>query len=131
MCMYSRIVYSCRHERWGLRVKPCQVSEDFHAGNVSEDCTNRQPHALTSRRLERKCYKCAAVDTKLVEAKKKLDSIREMLMEKQRQERQKKKMEEGEETALADQPEEEKDGHKKDEKNDSAEQKDSAPEGGD
>ncbi|KAJ4325434.1 hypothetical protein N0V84_003486 [Fusarium piperis] len=84
MCMYSQSVFSCQHKRWGLRIRLCKDAEDFIAGKTCNDCCIRKPYMPTSRKLQMKCKKCAAMDAKINKARKMIGSIRETMEEVQR-----------------------------------------------
>ncbi|KAM5356086.1 hypothetical protein ACJ41O_002732 [Fusarium nematophilum] len=81
MCTYARVVFSCQHERWGLRVKPCKIADDFRTGDAKLDCVSRKPHAVTSRKLPRKCNKCIGLDAKVDKAKKGIAELKKTLRE--------------------------------------------------
>ncbi|KAF4960476.1 hypothetical protein FSARC_10476 [Fusarium sarcochroum] len=79
MCFYGRVVFSCAHERWGLCVKQCQIAQDFRAEKAEHDCVLKRPHVPTSRKLQRKCNKCMAMEDKLVKAKKGIEDLKATL----------------------------------------------------
>ncbi|KAF4979038.1 hypothetical protein FZEAL_4713 [Fusarium zealandicum] len=84
MCKYARVVFACTHIRWGLMVQPCGMADDFRTGKASHDCVVKQPHALTSRKLERKCDGCIALEAGIDKLKKGIEEVRGLLKEVER-----------------------------------------------
>jgi len=79
MCLYGRVVFTCAHERWGLCVKKCPTSEAFAAKESDQDCFVKNPHVPTSRRLQKKCSRCIAMEDKLGKARKSITDVKETL----------------------------------------------------
>ncbi|EKJ70779.1 hypothetical protein NXS19_001380 [Fusarium pseudograminearum] len=100
MCLYARVVFVCAHERWGLCVKKCQIAEDFQANKTDQDCLVKSPHVPTSRKLQRKCNRCTAMEDKFGQAKKSIEDVR-LALKKISEEKAKKEIEEGSKTRPA------------------------------
>ncbi|KAF5023583.1 hypothetical protein F66182_4341 [Fusarium sp. NRRL 66182] len=94
MCLYGRVEFSCSHERWGLCVKPCHMAQDFQAQRTEYDCVIKRPHVPTSRRLQRRCDKCNALDDKFTKATKCIQDLAEKVKKMEYGEKKKKKGEE-------------------------------------
>lgn len=75
MCIYSRTLYGCKHQAWGLLIRPCTIA---HTRGLIH-CKDRKCHGLHSKVVRRKCPKCAVLDSKMSTVRSALDDCRERL----------------------------------------------------
>jgi hypothetical protein len=76
------------------------MAEDFQAKKVDQDCLVKRPHVPTSRKLQRKCSRCIAMEDKFGKARKSIEDVRQAL-KRIGEEKRKKKIEREKEESKA------------------------------
>ena len=81
MCVYARVLFECKHQLWGTRLKHCTIGEDFLHHRLPYDCAIKIPHGLKSRKVGGKCPRCEDLERKITDLRVKLDELWDTLHE--------------------------------------------------